>query len=85
MDRLRELNLQPGSERKPIDQLVLEATRCGTGRAIRAEGAWLAMGDPMEAAMDACANRLGIDIDEDRRTRAEIIRDQRRFDDQDRT
>jgi magnesium-transporting ATPase (P-type) len=32
------------------------------------------MGDPMEAAMDACATRLGIDVEEDRRSRAELVR-----------
>ncbi len=33
---------------------------------MQAEGAWVAHGDPMEAALDAFARRLGIDTDDDR-------------------
>ena len=35
--------------------------RCSTGRAVAHDGAWIAQGDPMEAALDALARRLGID------------------------
>ena len=69
-----KLTLQPGTRRSLIDELVLEAARCGTGRAVQDDGVWIAMGDPMEAAMDACATRLAIDIEEDRQARAELIR-----------
>jgi calcium-translocating P-type ATPase len=41
-------------------QLALAAALCSTGR-IRADGPqWVAVGDPMEAALDALAQRLGV-------------------------
>ncbi len=68
------LTVETGSDRATIDELVLAAARCGTGRAIEQDGQWVAMGDPIEAAMDACARRLGIDVDADRGKRPEIVR-----------
>jgi magnesium-transporting ATPase (P-type) len=47
---------------------------CGTGRAMLAEGSWTADGDPMEAAIDACARRLGVDIDAERERRQLVDR-----------
>ncbi|MDC5698551.1 cation-transporting P-type ATPase [Intrasporangium calvum] len=55
--------------------LALAATRCSTGYAHVVDGQWRAHGDPMEAAIDAFARRLGIDTDDDRRQH----RAQRRF------
>ena len=71
---IANLTLETGSDRGSIDRLLLNAARCGTGRAVQKDAAWIAMGDPMEAAMDACVHRLGIDIDRDRTARGEIIR-----------
>jgi len=68
------VTLETGSDRGTINELVLTAARSGTGRASQQDGEWVAMGDPMEAAIHACARRLGIDVDEDRRTRVEINR-----------
>jgi len=65
---------EAGADRSALDALVLAAARCGTGRAVQDNGTWIAMGDPMEAALDACARRLGIDVDTDRRTRTEVAR-----------
>jgi calcium-translocating P-type ATPase len=36
-------------------------TRCSAGRAVEREGRWVAIGDPMEAALYAFARRLGFD------------------------
>ncbi len=47
--------------------LALAAMRCSTGYAQQVAGEWQAHGDPMEAALDAFARRLGIDTAEDRR------------------
>lgn len=47
--------------------LALAATRCSTGYAEHVGDEWRAHGDPMEAAIDALARRLGIDTDADRR------------------
>jgi calcium-translocating P-type ATPase len=54
--------------------LVRAAARCGTGRAVERDGRWVSLGDPMEAALDACARRFGLDLDADRRDRPEAVR-----------
>ena len=41
------------------------AVRCSTGRVAQKEGRWIARGDPMEAALDVFARRLGIDVEAD--------------------
>jgi calcium-translocating P-type ATPase len=38
------------------------ARLCSTGRAVQREGRWTAFGDPMEAAIDALARRLDVDV-----------------------
>ena len=60
------LSLSSDAAREPITALALGAMRCSTGYALEVQGAWQAHGDPMEAALDAFARRLGIDTDEDR-------------------
>lgn len=47
---------------------ALAAERCSTGYAEEVAGQWRAHGDPMEAALDALARRLGVDTADDRRT-----------------
>ncbi len=56
----------PGSDREATEALAVAATRCSTGFAHLVDGAWLAHGDPMEAALDTFARRLGVDTDQDR-------------------
>jgi magnesium-transporting ATPase (P-type) len=51
--------------------LALVGVRCSTGHAVYREGEWQAQGDPMEAAIDAFARRLGVDSDADRLTALE--------------
>ncbi|MEP7112882.1 MAG: cation-transporting P-type ATPase [Ilumatobacteraceae bacterium] len=63
-----------GGDAAAITDLIGAAARCGTGRAVERDGDWVAIGDPMEAALDACARRLEIDIDSDRRERPELCR-----------
>ncbi len=41
--------------------LTRAAVRCSTGRAVQRDGRWVALGDPMEAAIDALGQRLGLD------------------------
>jgi len=55
-------------------RLALAAARCGAGYVFLADGKWLPHGDPMEAALDAFARRLDVDVDSDRRVRAESAR-----------
>ena len=45
--------------------LARAAVRCSSGRAVQREGRWVAQGDPMEAAIDTLARRLGIDVPDD--------------------
>jgi magnesium-transporting ATPase (P-type) len=63
-----------GDDRAALERLVLEATRCGTGRAIEGPDGWQPFGDPMEAALDACARRLGVDVAADRLGRPDLMR-----------
>ena len=42
------------------------AALCSTGMAVQVDGGWTAQGDPMEAALDAAARRLGVDTDVER-------------------
>ena len=48
--------------------LALAGERCSNGYAHQREGVWQAHGDPMEAAIDVFARRLGADTDGDRAT-----------------
>ena len=56
-----------------VDEAVLPAlrrvgraaVRCSTGRAVQVDGRWVAQGDPMEAAIDVFARRLGMDAEAD--------------------
>jgi magnesium-transporting ATPase (P-type) len=50
-----------------LERLAVAAMRCSTGYALVVDAGWEAHGDPMEAALDAFARRLGTDTDEDRR------------------
>ena len=52
-----------------LQRLGLAGARCSSGRIVELDGAWGASGDPMEAALDAFAQRVGVDVigDEARR------------------
>jgi magnesium-transporting ATPase (P-type) len=43
--------------------LALAAARCSSGHAVERNGEWVAQGDPMEAALDVLARRLGLDAE----------------------
>lgn len=51
-----------------VRALAKAGVRCSTGYAEQVDGQWRARGDPMEAAIDTLARRVGIDTAEDRRT-----------------
>ncbi|MFZ5845970.1 MAG: cation-translocating P-type ATPase [Actinomycetota bacterium] len=55
-------------------ELGLAGMRCSTGYALEVDGAWVSHGDPMEAALDTFARRLGIDTDADRRAHPPDLR-----------
>jgi magnesium-transporting ATPase (P-type) len=50
-----------------VRSVAIAAVRCSTGHATQREGRWVAQGDPMEAALDVLARRLGIDVTGDGR------------------
>ena len=60
------LALSGPAAREPAVRLALAATRCSTGYVHEVDGEWQVHGDPMEAALDAFARRLGVDTAEDR-------------------
>ncbi len=62
-----DLTWSEGADRDAAVELALAAIRCSTGYAEQVLGEWRAHGDPMEAALDAFARRLGVETDDDRR------------------
>ncbi|MCC7103953.1 MAG: HAD-IC family P-type ATPase, partial [Chloroflexi bacterium] len=57
-----------------LDELALAAARCSTGRIVLQEGCWVSQGDPMEAAIDALARRVGHDPIADEQARPAVRR-----------
>jgi calcium-translocating P-type ATPase len=57
-----------------LQALALAAARCSTGRAVYRDGAWSAVGDPMEAAIDVFARRLQVDAEEEARRNPTLAR-----------
>lgn len=65
---LAELAWSSDKPRRTVGLLALAAVRCSTGYVVEQNNDWVAHGDPMEAALDALARRLGIDTETDRLT-----------------
>jgi magnesium-transporting ATPase (P-type) len=49
--------------RPALEALARAALLCSTGRAVERDGQWVADGDPMEAAFDVFARRVGVEVD----------------------
>lgn len=62
----------------PLRDLAWAARRCSSGRIARKDGQWIAHGDPMEAALDAFAHRVGVDTTDEPPDRARFPFDARR-------
>ena len=62
-----EMTWSSSDGKQAIGELAIAAERCSTGYVAEIDGRWIAHGDPMEAALDAFARRLGVDTEEDRR------------------
>jgi calcium-translocating P-type ATPase len=58
-----ELALDSPAMSTHLEQTALAAGRCSTGRAILEEGEWIPVGDPMEAALDVFARRVGVSVE----------------------
>jgi magnesium-transporting ATPase (P-type) len=57
-----------------IVRLAIGAIRCSTGFVSRIDGSWRPHGDPMEAAIDVFARRLGVDTDAQREGARDLVR-----------
>ncbi len=62
------VSLDPATDPEAIRALALAAVHSSDGYAVVTPAGWRAHGDPMEAAFDVFARRLGIDSDEERRS-----------------
>ena len=58
-DPAADVTYIPPDARPAVHRLALAGARCGTGYAYETEGQWRARGDPMEAALDVFARRVG--------------------------
>jgi len=66
--------LSDPSTRDDLERLALAAVRCSAGYTYQADGEWRPHGDPMEAALDVFARRLGIDTESDRTAMTTVVR-----------
>jgi magnesium-transporting ATPase (P-type) len=57
-----------------LREVARAALRCSSGRIAEDDGRWVARGDPMEAALDALARRVGVDEATDIREAPEAAR-----------
>jgi magnesium-transporting ATPase (P-type) len=57
-----------------LRELARAALRCSSGRVVDRDDRWVARGDPMEAALDALARRVGVDEAADRNAAPEVAR-----------
>jgi magnesium-transporting ATPase (P-type) len=64
-----DVRCEPPEARDALGEVARVAARCSTGRITEENGQWVARGDPMEAALDALARRLGVDAEADARKR----------------
>lgn len=70
---IAKICIDPGAEAE-MKRLVLAAVRTCNGRAVQMQGSWVAVGDPMDAAIHALALRTGIDLDAEERTSPLVLR-----------
>jgi magnesium-transporting ATPase (P-type) len=71
---LGEVRCDPPRARDALAELALAAVRCSSGHVAKEGGHWVARGDPMEAALDALARRVGVDEVADTRAHPEVAR-----------
>jgi magnesium-transporting ATPase (P-type) len=66
--------LSTADAHEALEHLALAGVRCSVGYAFVADGQWKAHGDPMEAALDVFARRIGVDVDRDRSQHPVVVR-----------
>jgi len=57
-----------------VRRLARVAVRCSTGRIVQRGDRWVALGDPLDAAVDTLARRVGLDPDADREAHPDVRR-----------
>lgn len=57
-----------------LEETALAAGLCSTGTAILEDGVWKAVGDPMKAALDVLARRVGVSLEAATRADPEVAR-----------
>ena len=62
----------PEMSEDALPRIALVAARCSTGHADLRDGVWTAVGDPMDAAIDALTRRVGVDVSADRAAAPEV-------------
>lgn len=73
-----DLNFEPPAALPTVRSVAWAAARCSSGRIYEDNGTWRPRGDPMEAALDAFARRVGAPSTEARGDRARFPFDARR-------
>ena len=56
-----DIRCEPSGAHAALQEVARVATRCSSGHVVEEDGRWVPRGDPMEAALHALADRLGID------------------------
>jgi magnesium-transporting ATPase (P-type) len=69
-----DVRCDPPEAADTLAALARTALRCSSGRVTEKDGRWVARGDPMEAALDALARRVGADEAADVRAAPEVAR-----------
>lgn len=64
----------PDALRPALERLALAGARASTGVVVERDGDWRAIGDPLDAALDVLARRLGLDPAADRLERPDQLR-----------
>lgn len=65
---------EPPDALPALRELARVAARCSSGHVVELDGQWIPRGDPMEAALDALARRVGIERASDALTAPELRR-----------
>lgn len=71
---MADVVVRPSGARAQVAHLADSAVRCSEGFVRREGDEWRAYGDPMEAALDAFARRLGVDTELWRRQASGVVR-----------
>ena len=69
-----DVRCDPPDAQAALREAARVATRCSSGHVVEQEGRWVPHGDPMEAALDVLARRLGIDPADDALRAPEVRR-----------